>query len=58
MVAVGTSTLAQRQKIVLGQRLFANNMPMMLAMLEKNNKWKYLFFDLKGHLLSRCQMQN
>ena len=29
------ATLSQRQQIVLGQRIFANHMPMMSAMLEK-----------------------
>ena len=49
MVVVGTTTVAQRHLANV-----AND----VGHIEKNKKWKYLFFDfLRGHLFSRCQIQ-
>ena len=59
MVVVGTTTVAQRHLANVGPTYFCQPYANDVGHVGKNKKWKYLFFDfLRGHLFSRCQIQN
>ena len=59
MVAVGTTTVVQRHLANVGPTYFCQPYANDVGHVGKNKKWKYLLFDfLKGHLFSRCQIQN
>ena len=59
MVTVGTTTVVQRHLANVGPTYFCQPYANDVGHIGINKKWKYLLFDfLKGHLFSRCQIQN